>query len=100
VVAAGDQRLDQRAGASSPPWRGAPGIAFYLEEFRPRRGATCRCAQSQAGRNFFMEDFHAGGRMPALWRRLRDRLDLDAPTVGGETLGQIVARWPAYTDDE
>src|SRR6185312_5078237 len=27
-------------------------------------------------------------------------LDLTAPTVGGETLGQIVERWPAYTDDE
>jgi dihydroxy-acid dehydratase len=31
---------------------------------------------------------------------LRDHLDLAAPTVGGETLGEIVARWPAYTDDE
>ena len=26
--------------------------------------------------------------MPALWRRLRDHLDLSAPTVGGETLGR------------
>jgi dihydroxy-acid dehydratase len=38
--------------------------------------------------------------MPALWRRLRDHLDLSAPTVGGETIGEIVARWPAYMDDE
>src|SRR6516165_3934257 len=50
--------------------------------------------------NFFMEDFHAGGGIPALWRRLRDHLDLSAPTVNGETIGHIVARWPAWTDDE
>ena len=49
---------------------------------------------------FFIEDFHAGGGVPALWRRLRDKLDLSAPTVNGETLGDIVERWPAYTDDE
>src|SRR4029077_14742339 len=30
----------------------------------------------------------------------RDHLDLSAPTVGGETIGEIVARWPVYTDDE
>jgi dihydroxy-acid dehydratase len=49
---------------------------------------------------FFIEDFHAGGGMPALWRRLRDKLDLTALTVTGETLGDIVKRWPAYVDDE
>jgi dihydroxy-acid dehydratase len=50
--------------------------------------------------NFFMEDFHAGGGLPALWRRLNDRLDLSARTVNGETIGDIVARWPAFVDDE
>jgi dihydroxy-acid dehydratase len=48
----------------------------------------------------FAEDFHAGGGVPALWRRLKDRLDLAAKTVSNETLGGIVARWPAYVDDE
>jgi dihydroxy-acid dehydratase len=38
--------------------------------------------------------------VPALWRRLRDKLDLSATTVSGETLAEIVARWPTYTDDE
>ncbi|HEY2137691.1 MAG TPA: dihydroxy-acid dehydratase [Xanthobacteraceae bacterium] len=79
---------------------GRAGIAFDLEEFdRIGRDVPVLLNLKPAG-NFFMEDFHAGGGMPALWRRLRQHLDLDAPTVGGETLGQIVARWPAYTDDE
>jgi dihydroxy-acid dehydratase len=38
--------------------------------------------------------------MPSLWRRLEALLDLSAPTVNGETLGDVVARWPAYVDDE
>ncbi len=79
---------------------GRAGIAFDLTEFdRVGRDVPVLLNLKPAG-NFFMEDFHAGGGMPALWRRLRDHLDLNAPTVGGETLGQIVARWPAYVDDE
>jgi dihydroxy-acid dehydratase len=79
---------------------GRAGIAFDLEEFdRIGRAVPVLLNLKPAG-SFFMEDFHAGGGMPALWRRLRDHLDLAAPTVGGETLGEIVARWPAYTDDE
>jgi dihydroxy-acid dehydratase len=52
-----------------------------------------------AGANF-MEDFHAGGGLPALWRRLRDLLDLSARTVNGEKVGDVIARWPAYVDDK
>jgi dihydroxy-acid dehydratase len=47
-----------------------------------------------------MEDFHAGGGLPALWRRLKDHLDLDARLVNGETIGEVIARWPAYVNDE
>jgi dihydroxy-acid dehydratase len=79
---------------------GRAGIAFDLAEFdRVGREVPVLLNLKPAG-NFFMEDFHAGGGLPALWRRLRDHLDLTAPTVNGETLGDIVARWPAYTDDE
>jgi dihydroxy-acid dehydratase len=79
---------------------GRAGLAFDLAEFdRVGRDVPVLLNLKPAG-SFFMEDFHAGGGLPALWRRLRDHLDLAAPTVGGETLGQIVERWPAYTDDE
>jgi len=79
---------------------GRAGLAFDLHEFdRIGREVPVLLNLKPAG-NYFMEDFHAGGGLPALWRRLRDHLDLTAPTVGGETIGEIVARWPAYTDDE
>jgi dihydroxy-acid dehydratase len=79
---------------------GRAGLTFDLAEFdRVGRDVPVLLNLKPAG-SFFMEDFHAGGGMPALWRRLRDHLDLSAPTVGGETIGEIVARWPAYTDDE
>src|SRR6201993_873314 len=76
---------------------GRAGLTFDLAEFdRVGREVPVLLNLKPAG-NFFMEDFHAGGGMPALWRRLRDRLDLSAPTVNGETIGDIVARWPAWT---
>jgi dihydroxy-acid dehydratase len=31
---------------------------------------------------------------------MRDHLDLSTATVTGETLGQIISRWPAWTDEE
>jgi len=79
---------------------GRAGIPFDLTEFdRVGRDVPVLVNLKPAGA-YFIEDFHAGGGVPALWRRLSERLDLTAPTVGGETLGDIVARWPAYTDDE
>jgi dihydroxy-acid dehydratase len=78
---------------------GRAGLAYDLGELdRVGRETPVLLDLKPAG-SFFMEDFHAGGGLPALWRRLKDHLDLSAPTVGGESLGEIVARWPAYVDD-
>jgi dihydroxy-acid dehydratase len=79
---------------------GRAGLAYDLAELdRVGRETPVLLNLKPAG-NYFMEDLHAGGGLPALWRRLKDHLDLTAKTVGGETLGEIVARWPAYVDDE
>ena len=79
---------------------GRAGIAYDLEELdRVGREVPVLLDLKPAGMNF-MEDFHAGGSLPALWRRLKDHLDLAAKTVNGETLGEIIARWPAYVDDK
>ena len=79
---------------------GRAGIAYDLAEFdRIGREVPVLVNLKPAGA-YFIEDFHAGGGVPALWRRLRDKLDLSASTVSGETLAEIVARWPTYTDDE
>jgi dihydroxy-acid dehydratase len=79
---------------------GRAGLTYDLAELdRVGRETPVLLDLKPAGANF-MEDFHAGGSLPALWRRLRDHLDLSARTVTGETLGDIVARWPAYVDDK
>jgi dihydroxy-acid dehydratase len=44
-----------------------------------------------AGSNY-MEHFHHAGGMPRLMRELEGHLDLDAPTITGERLGDWVAR--------
>ena len=78
---------------------GRAGLAYELGELDRVGRATPVLLDLKPAGDFFMEDFHAGGGLPALWRRLKDHLDLSAQTVGGESLGEIVARWPAYVDD-
>jgi dihydroxy-acid dehydratase len=79
---------------------GRAGIAYDLDELdRIGREVPVLANLRPAGEHF-APDFHAGGAVPALLRRLRDHLDLSAATVNGETLGDVVARWPAYVDDD
>jgi dihydroxy-acid dehydratase len=79
---------------------GRAGIAYDLAELdRVGRDTPVLLNLKPAGAHF-MEDYHAAGGLPALWRRLSHLLDLSAKTVSGESLGDIVKRWPAYTDDE
>jgi dihydroxy-acid dehydratase len=40
----------------------------------------------------YMEHFHYAGGVPALMRELRSLLDLNAPTVGGGTIGDVIAK--------
>jgi dihydroxy-acid dehydratase len=78
---------------------GRAGLAYDLDELdRVGRDVPVLLDLKPAGGNF-MEDFHAGGSLPALWRRLKDHLDLDARMVNGETVGEVIARWPAYVDE-
>jgi dihydroxy-acid dehydratase len=78
---------------------GRAGLTYDLAELdRVGRETPVLLDLKPAGNNF-MEDFHAGGGLPALWRRLKDHLDLSARTVSGESIGEVIARWPAYADD-
>jgi dihydroxy-acid dehydratase len=79
---------------------GRAGITYDLQELdRIGRAVPVLLDLKPAGNNF-MEDFHSGGGLPALWRRLKDFLDLNAKLVNGETVGEVIARWPAYVNDE
>ncbi|MBX6425771.1 MAG: dihydroxy-acid dehydratase [Variibacter sp.] len=79
---------------------GRAGLSYDLDELdRLGREVPVLVNLRPAGEHF-APDFHAGGGVPALWRRLQGHLDLSARTVGGETLGDVVARWPAYVDED
>jgi dihydroxy-acid dehydratase len=79
---------------------GRAGITYDLDELdRVGRDVPTLLDLKPAGQNF-MEDFHAAGSLPALWRRLRDHLDLSAKLVNGETIDDVIRRWPPYVDDK
>ena len=98
--AAGDLAARPTRWCISPPSRAAPASPTTSHELdRVGRDVPVLLDLKPAGSNF-MEDFHAAGGLPALWRRLKDHLDLSAKLVNGETIGDVIARWPAYVDDK
>ncbi|WP_404993881.1 L-arabinonate dehydratase [Cupriavidus pauculus] len=52
-----------------------------------------------SGDTYLMEDFFYAGGLPALMSRIRGKLQLDAPTVTGRTLGENIAGAQVYNDD-
>src|SRR5262245_77704 len=79
---------------------GRAGIRYDLAELDAIGREVPVLVNMKPAGEFFAEDFHAAGGVPALWRRLRNHLDLNARTVRGETLDEVVTRWPEYVDDE
>ena len=47
----------------------------------------------------FMEDFHRGGGLPALVRRLGSQLDLDARSADGRAWRDVIDHWPEWVDE-
>ena len=79
---------------------GRAGITYDLDELDQLGREVPVLVNLRPAGEHFAPDFHVGGAVPALWRRLQNHLDLSARTVSGEKLGDVVARWPAYVDDE
>ncbi|WP_043356250.1 L-arabinonate dehydratase [Cupriavidus basilensis] len=52
-----------------------------------------------SGDKYLMEDFFYAGGLPALMNRISDKLNLDALTVTGRTLGENIAGAEVYNDD-
>ncbi len=52
-----------------------------------------------SGDTYLMEDFFYAGGLPALMSRIHDKLQLDAPTVTGRTLGENIVGAQVYNDD-
>jgi dihydroxy-acid dehydratase len=78
---------------------GRAGIAFDAGEFdRIGRETPVIVDLKPIGRGY-MEDLHRAGGLPAVMRRLGDRLDLDVITADGRRLGEVLECWPDWVDD-
>ncbi|MCC5972977.1 MAG: dihydroxy-acid dehydratase [Rubellimicrobium sp.] len=77
---------------------GRLGVPFTLDDWdRLGRDVPCLVDLRPSGR-FLMEDFFEAGGLPVVMKRIGDRLHLDAPTVDGPTLGEVIA--PAVGHDD
>lgn len=70
---------------------GRAGVDLHLSDFDRLARDVPLIANLRPAGKFLMEDFHYAGGLPALMAQLADRLHLDAPTVEGLCLRDVVA---------
>jgi dihydroxy-acid dehydratase len=73
---------------------GRLGVAFGLDSVASLGVDVPVLADVEPSGGGLIQDFHAGGGVPALMRELGDLLHADATTMTGETVGQIQAGAP------
>lgn len=78
---------------------GRIGVPLSLDDWDTHgRDVPCLLDLMPSGR-FLMEEFCYAGGLPALLRRISDRLHLDALTVDGPPLGDLIADAECYDDE-
>jgi dihydroxy-acid dehydratase len=76
------------------------GSAIGLEDFdRVSRKVPVIANVRPSGTTYLMEDFYYAGGILALMNRMKQHLHLDAPTVGGTTVGQNIDGAKVFNDD-
>ncbi|TWB68765.1 dihydroxy-acid dehydratase [Nitrospirillum amazonense] len=78
---------------------GRLGVDLSLEDFDALSADIPLLVDLQPSGQYLMEDFHYAGALPGLMTKIRDKLNLDAVTVGGMTIGDIVAEGEVYNDE-
>ena len=78
---------------------GRLGLDFSLERLNRFSDATPVLVDLKPSGQGYMEDLFAAGGVGAVLSRLRPALDLDAMTVSGATLGEIIAADGQWIDD-
>ena len=74
-------------------------IPLDLKEFDELSGDIPLIVDLQPSGRYLMEDFHYAGGLPAALKQIAGTLSLDAPTVSGQTLGEIVAQAECFNHD-
>jgi dihydroxy-acid dehydratase len=75
------------------------GVDLGLRDLDAAAGKTPVLVNCRPAGKYLMEDFYYAGGLPALWSRLRDRLDLSARTVAGGTVGDVAGQAEVFDDD-
>ncbi|MFM2042422.1 MAG: hypothetical protein RLY86_998 [Pseudomonadota bacterium] len=75
---------------------GRLGIPLDLADFDRLSQEVPLLVDLQPSGRFLMEHFHYAGGVPAVLKEIRDLLHLDAPTVGGATIGDIAAQGECF----
>ena len=70
---------------------GRAGVPLDLDAFNQLGREVPVLVNVKPSGEHYMEHFHYAGGVPALMRELRSLLDLSAPTVGGGTIGDVIA---------
>jgi dihydroxy-acid dehydratase len=71
---------------------GRLGLPLELTDFDRLSSGIPLLVDLQPSGRYLMEDFHYAGGLPAALKQIADKLHLDAPTVSGQTLGEIIAQ--------
>lgn len=77
---------------------GRRGVPISLDRLNALSDETPVLVDLKPTGSHYLQDFHAAGGMHALLWELKDLLHLDCLTVTGETLGERLARPPAWVD--
>jgi dihydroxy-acid dehydratase len=77
---------------------GRVGINLSLRDLNALSESTPVLVNLKPVGQYYMEDFHAAGGMPAVLQQLKSILNLNCRTVTGETLGEQLARPPEFID--
>ena len=77
---------------------GRVGINISLRDLNVLSESTPVLVNLKPVGQYYMEDFHAAGGMPALLRELKPLLNLNCCTVTGETLGEQLAPPAKFVD--
>jgi dihydroxy-acid dehydratase len=77
---------------------GRVGVNISLRDFNALSESTPVLVNLKPVGQYYMEDFHAAGGMPALLRELKPLLNLNCRTVTGETLGEQLAQPAKFVD--
>lgn len=76
------------------------GFDISLDDFEKASRTTPVIANIRPnGDTYLMEDFYYAGGLPALMNRIRAKLDTEALTVTGKTVGQNIEGAEVYNDD-